>query len=42
MFQRLKEKLRVRRFEDVEETKHAVTEALDTFTFEDYQRAFNK
>ena len=42
MFSRLKEKLRDRRFEDVEEMKEAVTEALDTFTLEDYQRAFQK
>ena len=42
MFPRLKEKLRGRRFEDVEEMKEAVTEALDTFTLEDYQRAFKK
>ena len=47
MFPRLREKLRGRRFEDVEEIKEAVTEAqikeavteaLDTFTLEDYQR----
>ena len=42
MLPRLKEKLRGRRFEDVEEMKEAVTEALDTFTLEDYQRAFKK
>ena len=42
MFPRLKEKLRGRRFEDVEEMKEAVTEALDTFPLEDYQRAFKK
>ena len=42
MFPRLKEKLRGRRFEDVEEMKEAVTEALDTFTLEDHQRAFKK
>ena len=39
---RLKEKLRGRRFDDVEEMKEAVTEPLDTFTLEDYQRAFKK
>lgn len=42
MFPRLKEKLRGRNFEDVEEMKEAVTEALDTFTLEDCQRAFKK
>ena len=42
MFPRLKEKLRGCRFDDVEEMKETVTEALDTFTLEDYQRAFKK
>ena len=42
MVPRLKEKLRGRRFEDGEEIKEAVTEGLDAFTFEDYQRAFMK
>ena len=42
MFPRLKEKLRGRCFEDVEEMEEAVTETLDTFTFEDYQLAFKK
>ena len=37
MFPTLKEKLRDRRFDDVEEIKEAVTEALDTFTLEDNQ-----
>ena len=39
MVPRLKEKLLGRRFEDGEEIKEAVTEGLDTFTLEDYQRA---
>ena len=42
MFPRLKEKLKGHRFEDVDDVKEAVTEALDTFTLEDYQRAFKK
>ena len=42
MVPRLKEKLRGRRFEDGEEIKEAVTEGLDTYTLEDYQRAFMK
>ena len=42
MFPRLKEKLRGRCFEDVEEMEEAVTETLDTFNFEDYQLAFKK
>ena len=41
MFTRLKEKFRGRCLEDVEEME-AVTEALHTFTLEDYQRAFKK
>ena len=42
MIPRLKEKLMGCHFEDVEEMEEAVTEALDTFTLEDYQRAFEK
>ena len=42
MCPRLKEKLRGRRFEDLEEMKEALTEALVTFTLEDYLRAFKK
>ena len=40
MVPRLKEKFRGHRFEDGEAIKEAVTEGLDTFTLEDYQRAF--
>ncbi|KAK3875782.1 hypothetical protein Pcinc_019361 [Petrolisthes cinctipes] len=42
MFPKLKEKLRVCRFEGVEEMKEAVMSILDTFTLEEYKVAFKK
>ena len=42
MFPKLKEKLRGRRFEDVEEMQEAVTSVLDSFHLEDFKGAFQK
>lgn len=42
MFLKLKEKLRVCCFEDIEEMKEAVMNTLDILTLEDYKGTFKK
>ena len=42
LFPKLKEKLRGCHYETIEETKEALTKVIDTFTQEDFPRAFQK
>ena len=42
LFPKLKEKLRSRRYETIEEMKEAVTKVIDTLTQEDFHGAFQK
>ena len=42
LFPKFKKNLRGSRFETIEEMKEAVTRVMDTFTLEDFQRAFQK
>ena len=42
LFPKLKEKLRGRRYETIEEMKEAVTKVTDTLTQEDFHGAFQK
>ena len=42
LFPKLKENLRVCRYETFEEIKEAVTKVIDTLTQEDFHRAFKK
>ena len=42
LFPKFKKNLRGSHFETIEEMKEAVTRVMDTFTLEDFQRAFQK